>query len=96
MKSFGGGEGGGGSVNGGAKAELSAVKRKKDFRCMERVNGRMVNVLEGLELHTAVFSAAEQREIVDYIYELQDRGRKRQLRGICSSLTRLCLILVFV
>jgi len=80
-----GGEDSGCSVNGG-KAELSSysmVKRRKDFKCMERVNGRMVNVLGGLELHTGVFNAPEQQKIMDYVYELQEMGRNRQLRGIC-------------
>lgn len=65
---------------GGEEKRFSMVRRKKDFKCMERVKGRLVNVLEGLELHTGVFSAAEQKRIVDYVYELQDKGRKRQLR----------------
>jgi hypothetical protein len=28
--------------------------------CMERVDGRLLNVVEGLELHMGVFSATEQ------------------------------------
>lgn len=60
---------------------MSEVKRKKDFKCMERVNGRLVNVLQGLELHTGVFSAAEQQNIVNSVYELQEKGRKGQLRA---------------
>ncbi|KAH0698957.1 hypothetical protein KY284_013172 [Solanum tuberosum] len=35
------------------------VKRKKDFICLERVNEKIVNILDGLELHTGVFSMAE-------------------------------------
>jgi len=35
------------------------VRRKKDFICFERVNGKLVNILEGLELHTGIFSVAE-------------------------------------
>ncbi|KAK8942926.1 hypothetical protein KSP39_PZI009532 [Platanthera zijinensis] len=59
---------------------LSKLGRKKDFKYMERVRGRLINVLEGLELHTGVFSAAEQRRIVNCIYDFQERGRKGQLR----------------
>ncbi|URD81597.1 hypothetical protein MUK42_19074 [Musa troglodytarum] len=59
---------------------LSLVKRKKDFKYMEKVNGRRINVLEGLELHTAVFSAVEQRRIVDCIYDFLEKGRKGMLR----------------
>lgn len=89
-----GGGGGGDWMNGEKGAEAgpalpreqreairrSMVKRKKDFMCMERVKGRMVNVLQGLELHTGVFSVAEQQRIVDYVYELQEKGRNRELR----------------
>ncbi|ONK57249.1 uncharacterized protein A4U43_C10F18130 [Asparagus officinalis] len=59
---------------------FSMVRRKKDFRCMERVRGRLVNVLEGLELHTGVFSVEEQKKIVDYVYDIQEKGRKGMLR----------------
>ncbi|XP_020113100.1 uncharacterized protein LOC109727393 [Ananas comosus] len=55
------------------------VGRKKDFVCLERVNGRLVNILAGLELHTGVFSAVEQKRIVDFMYELQEKGRNGQL-----------------
>ncbi|GKV41473.1 hypothetical protein SLEP1_g49005 [Rubroshorea leprosula] len=56
------------------------VKRKKDFICLERVGGKFVNILEGLELHTGIFSAAEQKRIVNYVYMLQGMGQKRELR----------------
>ncbi|XP_074565031.1 LOW QUALITY PROTEIN: RNA demethylase ALKBH9B-like [Curcuma longa] len=56
------------------------VKRKKDFKKIEKVHGRLVNVLEGLELHTGVFSPAEQKQIVDCIYEFQKKGRNGELR----------------
>ncbi|XP_017630802.1 RNA demethylase ALKBH9B isoform X2 [Gossypium arboreum] len=56
------------------------VKRKKDFICLERVNGKFVNILEGLELHEGIFSAAEQKRIVDHVYMLQEMGRKGELK----------------
>ncbi|XP_008779445.2 RNA demethylase ALKBH9B-like [Phoenix dactylifera] len=59
---------------------FSMVGRKKDFKHMERVDGRWINVLEGLELHTGVFSAAEQKRIVACVYDVQEKGRNRQLR----------------
>ncbi|MQL78932.1 hypothetical protein Taro_011378 [Colocasia esculenta] len=55
------------------------VGRKKDFIYLERVKGKIVNILDGLELHTGVFSAAEQKRIVDSVYELQDKGRRGEL-----------------
>ncbi|KAG6522904.1 RNA demethylase ALKBH9B-like [Zingiber officinale] len=56
------------------------VKRKKDFQKMKKVHGRLVNILEGLELHAGVFSAAEQKQIVDCIYAFQKKGRNGELR----------------
>ncbi|XP_030513590.1 RNA demethylase ALKBH9B isoform X2 [Rhodamnia argentea] len=56
------------------------VTRKKDFICLERVDGKLVNILEGLELHTGVFSAAEQKRIVDYVYQLEDMGKRGDLK----------------
>ncbi|KAI4990776.1 hypothetical protein ZWY2020_039147 [Hordeum vulgare] len=47
---------------------------------MERVDDRMVNVLQGLELHTNVFSPDEQAKIVACVLDLQDQGRRGCLR----------------
>ncbi|XP_062233652.1 RNA demethylase ALKBH9B-like [Phragmites australis] len=55
------------------------VVRKKDLICLERVNGRLVNILAGLELHAGVFSSAEQRCIVECVYDLQERGKRGEL-----------------
>lgn len=60
------------------RIRFSIVRRKKDFVCLERLNGRLVNILDGLELHTSVFSAAEQKRIVDFVYELQERGKNNE------------------
>ncbi|XP_021668135.2 RNA demethylase ALKBH9B isoform X2 [Hevea brasiliensis] len=57
-----------------------SVKRKKDFICLERVKGKIVNILEGLELHSLVFSAVEQTRIVNYVHELQELGSKGKLK----------------
>lgn len=57
------------------------VKKMKVFSCFEKVKGQLVNILEGLELHTGVFSAVEQKRIVDHVYELQEKGRKGELQG---------------
>ncbi|KFK30240.1 hypothetical protein AALP_AA7G235700 [Arabis alpina] len=56
------------------------VKKMKVFTCFERIRGERVNILEGLELHTGVFSAVEQKRIVDHVYELQEKGRKGELQ----------------
>ncbi|WJX16148.1 RNA demethylase alkbh9b [Trifolium repens] len=64
------------------------VRRKKDFICFERVNGKLVNILEGLELHTGIFSAAEQKRIVDYVATLQEKGRKGELKDRTYSAPR--------
>ncbi|WCJ18294.1 oxidoreductase 2OG-Fe(II) oxygenase family protein [Euphorbia peplus] len=59
---------------------FSSVGRKKNFSCVERVNGKSTNVLEGLELHTKVFNSEEQKKIVECVYDLQNVARKGQLR----------------
>ncbi|KAJ9172682.1 hypothetical protein P3X46_015895 [Hevea brasiliensis] len=59
---------------------FTSVKRKKDFICLERVKGKIVNILDGLELHTRVFSAVEQTRIVNYVHELQELGIKGELK----------------
>ncbi|KAL2241179.1 UNVERIFIED_CONTAM: RNA demethylase ALKBH9B, partial [Sesamum indicum] len=59
---------------------FSSVQRKKDFICLERVNGKFVNILDGLELHKGVFSAAEQKRIVSYVEQLEEMGRNGQLK----------------
>lgn len=42
--------------------------------------GRALNVLQGLELHTAVFSPDEQKAIVACVLDLQDQGRRGLLK----------------
>lgn len=61
---------------------ISRVDRKKDFVHIERIGGKPINVLQGLELHTQVFNAEEQKQIVECIYEFQRMGQKGMLRGI--------------
>lgn len=56
------------------------VKRKKDYVCFERVNGKSVNILQGLELHTGIFSGVEQKRIVDFVYKLKEMGEKGELK----------------
>ncbi|KAL1209204.1 RNA demethylase ALKBH9B [Cardamine amara subsp. amara] len=56
------------------------VKKKRDFVFLEKVNGEIVNILDGLELHTEVFNAAEQKKIVDKVCQLQEQGRKGELK----------------
>jgi mRNA N6-methyladenine demethylase len=58
------------------------VKRNKEFMCLERVGGKIVNIVNGLELHAGVFSPIEQKRIVDFVYQLLDKGRKGELGGM--------------
>lgn len=57
------------------------VKRKKDYMCFEKINGKLTNIVQGLELHTGVFSAVEQKRIVECVYALQEKGKKGELNG---------------
>ncbi|PKU65928.1 alkylated DNA repair protein alkB 5 [Dendrobium catenatum] len=67
------------------RIRFSSVGRKKDFVCLERIDGKIVNILEGIELHTGVFSAAEQKKIVNFVYELEMKGRNYELDGKNTS-----------
>ncbi|KAK9286565.1 hypothetical protein L1049_014964 [Liquidambar formosana] len=60
---------------------FSQVGRKKDYVHIERIGGKAMNVLKGLELHTRVFNVEEQRKIVECVYSLQRMGQKGQLRA---------------
>ncbi|KAL6994975.1 mRNA N(6)-methyladenine demethylase [Sarracenia purpurea var. burkii] len=60
---------------------FAQIGRKKDFSHIERIDGRATNVLQGLELHTQVFNAEEQKEIVDFVYSLQRMGQNGRLRA---------------
>ena len=61
-------------------ARMQKVARKKDYCVMERIHGRNINILEGLELHRGVLDELEQRELVKFIYRLQELGRNEKLR----------------
>lgn len=51
---------------------------------MENVNGKRINILEGLKLHTNVFDPLEQARITDFVYEMQNLGQEGQLKGMNS------------
>ncbi|KAH9619007.1 hypothetical protein KSS87_014920 [Heliosperma pusillum] len=68
-----------GSPDGEEWRKFSQVGRKKDFVHYERIKGKDINVLQGLELHTGVFSPEEQKKIVESVYNFQKMGQKRQL-----------------
>ncbi|XP_059623510.1 RNA demethylase ALKBH9B-like [Cornus florida] len=60
---------------------FNKVQRKKDFISLERVERKIVNILDGLELHTGVFSAVEQKRIVDFVYSLEEKGKNGELKA---------------
>ncbi|KAL5707257.1 mRNA N(6)-methyladenine demethylase [Ranunculus cassubicifolius] len=62
------------------RKRMSQVGRKKDFVCVEKINGKPLNVLQGLELYTRVFNDEDQKEIVEYVYNLQRLGQSRKFR----------------
>ncbi|XP_044488097.1 RNA demethylase ALKBH9B-like [Mangifera indica] len=62
------------------RIRFSQVGGKKNFVHMERINGRITNVIRGLELHTRVFNVEEQKKIVRCVHNLQRMGQKGQLR----------------
>ncbi|XP_002962106.2 uncharacterized protein LOC9630678 [Selaginella moellendorffii] len=64
------------------------VVRKKDFVCMEWIKGMRVNILQGLELHTNIFSAAEQSRLLDMVFELELKGQRNELKERTYSAPR--------
>ncbi|KAK7331621.1 hypothetical protein VNO80_28358 [Phaseolus coccineus] len=62
------------------RIRYSLVCCRKDFTFVEKVNSRHINVVQGLELHTEVFNALEQKKIVEWIYRLQWRGKQGKLK----------------
>lgn len=60
------------------------VTRKKEYVCLERIRGKITNIVDGLELHTGVFSPIEQKRIVDFVNHLLDKGRNGELGGMFS------------
>ncbi|XP_019153887.1 PREDICTED: RNA demethylase ALKBH5-like [Ipomoea nil] len=55
---------------------FTQVKSKKDFVHYERVDGKEINVVEGVELHTGIFDAKEQMKIVECVYKTYYEPKK--------------------
>ncbi|CAI9287149.1 unnamed protein product [Lactuca saligna] len=62
-------------------ARFRNIGRKINFVHFERVYGKNMNILQGLELHTQVFNPEEQKKIVESVYEFQRLGQKGRLRA---------------
>ncbi|XP_020597778.1 uncharacterized protein LOC110037461 [Phalaenopsis equestris] len=54
--------------------------RKQNFDHFQRFQGKYVNILEGLELHTNVFTSSEQEDIVEVFFLEREMGRAGRLR----------------
>lgn len=63
------------------RLRLAKVGRKTNFVHVEKVDGKNVNVVQGLELHTQVFNDEEQKKIVQSVYEFQRLGQNGRLKG---------------
>lgn len=61
---------------------LLGITRKKDYICLDRVDGKITNIAAGLELHTGVFSKKEQQRLVDMVHDLRAKGRRQELKGM--------------
>eukprot|EP00271_Cylindrocystis_brebissonii_P010525 TRINITY_DN26723_c0_g1_i1.p1 TRINITY_DN26723_c0_g1~~TRINITY_DN26723_c0_g1_i1.p1 ORF type:complete len:939 (-),score=248.54 TRINITY_DN26723_c0_g1_i1:601-3417(-) len=62
------------------RKNMARVVQRKGLVCNERVNGKQVNILEGLELHENVFGPKEQQSLVNFVNELQEKGRRGELK----------------
>lgn len=78
------------------RSRCCMVRRKKDFAHFEHVNGKRVNILRGLELHTGVFDEDEQTRIVNFVHKLQLLGQQRKLRGTFFNPSTTFLSMLFL
>ncbi|GMH32701.1 hypothetical protein BSKO_00535 [Bryopsis sp. KO-2023] len=62
-------------------ARKRRVVVQKDFKQVEKVDGRKVNVVGGLELYKNILSAAEQETLVHCIEQWLDQGERGKLLG---------------
>lgn len=62
---------------------------------MERVNGKIVNILDGLELHTGVFSMTEQNRIVKFVEKLEEMGKSGQWYFLIMKIIFFLFFLIF-
>ncbi|GLJ11990.1 hypothetical protein SUGI_0181570 [Cryptomeria japonica] len=59
----------------------SIITVSKNFIGNELVDGKMINIVEGLELYENIFDSSEISGLTSYVQELKLAGRKKQLRG---------------
>ncbi|CAM8901389.1 unnamed protein product [Rhodiola kirilowii] len=55
---------------------LSKVGRKKDFCYRERIEGKLINLVEGLELHTNVFMLRSRKRLLLVSLRIRNWVRK--------------------
>ncbi|CAN4078757.1 unnamed protein product [Withania somnifera] len=75
-------------VNGVSEEEITTSESKQKTELSReqreyirfRVNGKIMNILDGLELHKGVFSAAEQIRIVKFVEKLDQMGKNGELK----------------
>ena len=68
------------SVKQKEQIRLSQVSKNKNYVYIEMINGKNINIIEGLELYTRVFNIEEQKNIVECIYNFQCASRKGMLK----------------
>ncbi|KAH0461647.1 hypothetical protein IEQ34_009222 [Dendrobium chrysotoxum] len=66
---------------------------KKDYACLERINRRLVNILDGLELHIGIFNSMEQKKNYGSIHTLNKK--KDVWQRICDNTIRICIINIY-
>ncbi|XP_026425476.1 uncharacterized protein LOC113321778 [Papaver somniferum] len=64
--------------------EFMNVRRKKNFVCKEKIGKEIVNVVDGLELHTNVFSPSEQNKIVNFVHQLEKQEQAIKQRPVAD------------
>jgi len=70
------------------RLRLKQVVRCASFSAFETVKGKVLNIVDGLELHKNVLNQKEQRRLLDFIWEQMARGRGDHLPGRTFSAPR--------
>ncbi|CAM6127182.1 unnamed protein product [Calypogeia fissa] len=60
---------------------IANIKTTKGYSCMEQLDGKMVNTLDGLELHEKVFDKFESTRLINFVQDIRAAGKRGELGG---------------
>eukprot|EP00249_Psilotum_nudum_P023716 c28960_g1_i2 orf=4781-6238(+) len=63
------------------ESQIETLKITKNFSCFEQIDGKMINVVEGLELYENFLDKTKSSQLLSSLYELECVARKGRLGG---------------